>query len=315
MRYVLDQAEIPTFQQRGLARAEVLRRIRAEVARGGARDGRRAARRAAVAARAPTLALRSGGQAGCARRASSSHCGRRRATRARVVLRDDTLPRPGRLARDRRVSPGRGTAVRTARARDRPDAPPYALSRACSSRPRTCAWRGSTCARATARSSPAASAGAQRAGARRTGSPGCSPTPRPVRACCSCSCWPRSAGVRVHALSPGHGKAMVAAYLVGTRGTARQAVALGATVTVTHTAGVVRCSAWSRSTLSQYVLPEDLYPWLNLAAGLLVLGVGAAVLRGRVRGARTASPSPPPRHARRTRCRRAGSWRWASPPG
>ena len=85
----------------------------------------------------------------------------------------------------------------------------------------------------------------------------------------------------VHALSPGHGKAMVAAYLVGTRGTPRQAVALGATVTVTHTAGVALLGVVAL-TLSQYVLPEDLYPWLNLVAGLLVLGVGAAVLRGRL---------------------------------
>ena len=42
----------------------------------------------------------------------------------------------------------------------------------------------------------------------------------------------------IHALSPGHGKAMVAAYLVGTRGTPRHALALGATVTFTHTIGV-----------------------------------------------------------------------------
>jgi len=85
----------------------------------------------------------------------------------------------------------------------------------------------------------------------------------------------------VHALSPGHGKAMVAAYLVGTRGTPRQALALGATVTVTHTAGVALLGVVAL-TLSQYVLPEDLYPWLNLVAGLLVLGVGATVLRGRL---------------------------------
>ena len=44
----------------------------------------------------------------------------------------------------------------------------------------------------------------------------------------------------LHALSPGHGKAMVAAYLVGTRGTARHAVRSGATVTVTHTAASSR---------------------------------------------------------------------------
>jgi nickel/cobalt transporter (NicO) family protein len=89
----------------------------------------------------------------------------------------------------------------------------------------------------------------------------------------------------VHALSPGHGKAMVAAYLVGTRGTTRDAVALGLTVTVTHTIGVFALGLVTLA-LSAYVLPEDLYPWLNLASGLLVVGVGAAVLRGRARRAR-----------------------------
>jgi ABC-type nickel/cobalt efflux system permease component RcnA len=82
----------------------------------------------------------------------------------------------------------------------------------------------------------------------------------------------------LHALSPGHGKAMVAAYLVGTRGTARHAVALGATVTVTHTAGVFALGIVALA-LSEYVLPEDLYPWLNLVSGLMVLGVGGYVLR------------------------------------
>src|SRR5213076_3005927 len=86
----------------------------------------------------------------------------------------------------------------------------------------------------------------------------------------------------VHALSPGHGKTMVAAYLVGTRGTARHALALGATVTVTHTIGVFALGLVTL-VLSQYVLPEQLYPWLNLASGLLVVLVGAGVLRGRVR--------------------------------
>jgi ABC-type nickel/cobalt efflux system permease component RcnA len=86
----------------------------------------------------------------------------------------------------------------------------------------------------------------------------------------------------IHALSPGHGKAMVAAYLVGTRGTPRHAVALGATVTVTHTIGVFALGAVAL-LLSQYILPEDLYPWLNLASGALVLVVGASVLRSRLR--------------------------------
>jgi ABC-type nickel/cobalt efflux system permease component RcnA len=86
----------------------------------------------------------------------------------------------------------------------------------------------------------------------------------------------------IHALSPGHGKAMVAAYLVGTRGTARHAIGLGAAVTVTHTIGVFALGVVTLA-LSQYVLPEDLYPWLNLASGLMVVAIGAAVLRARVR--------------------------------
>jgi nickel/cobalt exporter len=89
----------------------------------------------------------------------------------------------------------------------------------------------------------------------------------------------------LHALSPGHGKAMVAAYIVGTQGRPRHAVALGATVTVTHTIGVFALGLVTLA-LSQYVLPEDLYPWLNLTSGLLVVVIGAAVLRSRIRAGR-----------------------------
>jgi nickel/cobalt transporter (NicO) family protein len=89
----------------------------------------------------------------------------------------------------------------------------------------------------------------------------------------------------LHALSPGHGKAMVAAYLIGTRGTARHAVFLGVTVTITHTLGVFALGLVTL-LLSQYILPEDLYPWLNLASGLLVVTIGAGVLRARVRWGR-----------------------------
>ena len=97
----------------------------------------------------------------------------------------------------------------------------------------------------------------------------------------------------LHALSPGHGKAMVAAYLVGTRGGPREAVALGATVTVTHTLGVFALGAVTLA-LSQYILPEDLYPWLTLVSGLLVVAVGAGVLRARWRDARR--PAAPHSH-------------------
>jgi nickel/cobalt exporter len=86
----------------------------------------------------------------------------------------------------------------------------------------------------------------------------------------------------IHALSPGHGKAMVAAYLVGTSGRPRDAVALGGIVTATHTAGVFALG-FITLALSNFVLPEDLFPYLNLASGLLVIAVGLTVLRRRKR--------------------------------
>ena len=85
----------------------------------------------------------------------------------------------------------------------------------------------------------------------------------------------------LHSLSPGHGKTMVAAYLVGAHGTARHAFLLGLFVTVTHTIGVV---ALGLVTLfaSHYILPETLFPWINLVAAALVVAVGVWVARGRL---------------------------------
>jgi nickel/cobalt exporter len=84
-----------------------------------------------------------------------------------------------------------------------------------------------------------------------------------------------------HALTPGHGKAIVAGYLVGSRGRPRHAVLLGLIVTVTHTAGVFALGLVTL-LLSQFVVPERLYPWLTVASGLLVVAVGASVLRSRL---------------------------------
>jgi nickel/cobalt exporter len=85
-----------------------------------------------------------------------------------------------------------------------------------------------------------------------------------------------------HALTPGHGKAIVAGYLVGTRGRPRDAVVLGLVVTVTHTIGVFVLGCVTLA-LSAFVVPERLYPWLTLISGLLVVGVGASVLWRRLR--------------------------------
>ncbi len=89
----------------------------------------------------------------------------------------------------------------------------------------------------------------------------------------------------VHALSPGHGKTMVAAYLVGTRGTPRHAALLGVIVTVTHTFGVF---ALGLITLfaTNYIVPERLYPVLSALSGLLILGVGFWLLMSRVQDLR-----------------------------
>jgi nickel/cobalt transporter (NicO) family protein len=86
-----------------------------------------------------------------------------------------------------------------------------------------------------------------------------------------------------HALTPGHGKTVVAAYLVGTRGTARHAGLLGLTVTLTHTVGVFALGAVTLY-LSRYVVPEALYPWLSIVSGLLVVAIGLSLLYRRLRG-------------------------------
>ena len=84
-----------------------------------------------------------------------------------------------------------------------------------------------------------------------------------------------------HALSPGHGKTIVTAYLVGQRGTPAHAALLGLIVTITHTLGVFALGLVTLA-LSQLIVPDQLYPWLNLVSGLLVVGIGAAVLRARL---------------------------------
>jgi nickel/cobalt transporter (NicO) family protein len=85
-----------------------------------------------------------------------------------------------------------------------------------------------------------------------------------------------------HALSPGHGKTIVTAYLVGQRGTPKHAALLGLIVTATHTVGVFALGLVTLA-LSQFIVPDRLYPWLNLVSGVLVVGIGASVLRTRWR--------------------------------
>ena len=87
-----------------------------------------------------------------------------------------------------------------------------------------------------------------------------------------------------HALEPGHGKTVVAAYLVGSRGTARHALFLGLIVTASHTAGVYLLGGLTLYA-SRYIVPERLYPWLGAVSGLIIAGLGVMLFLKRYAGA------------------------------
>jgi len=81
----------------------------------------------------------------------------------------------------------------------------------------------------------------------------------------------------LHALTPGHGKTVVAAYLVGSRGTSWHAVVLGTIVTLTHTGSVFLLGVVTLAA-SQYILPTTIFPFLEILSGALILGLGAYLL-------------------------------------
>ena len=89
----------------------------------------------------------------------------------------------------------------------------------------------------------------------------------------------------VHALSPGHGKTIVAAYLVGTRGTPKHAVFLGFMVTFTHTISVFFLGLVTLY-LSRFVLPETITPVLGAVSGISIVWIGASLLVKRIVNAR-----------------------------
>ncbi|MEK7323721.1 MAG: high-affinity nickel-transporter, partial [Chloroflexota bacterium] len=98
----------------------------------------------------------------------------------------------------------------------------------------------------------------------------------------------------MHAMTPGHGKTVVGAYLVGSRGTVKHALFLGLTTTITHTAGVFALGLVTMLA-SEFILPEKLFPWLNILSGLLVVGIGLNLFISRLRGAQLFG-APPAAH-------------------
>lgn len=86
-----------------------------------------------------------------------------------------------------------------------------------------------------------------------------------------------------HGLEPGHGKTIVAAYLVGTRGTVGNALFLGGIVATTHTTSVILLGLVALFA-SHYILPEQIIPWLGTGSGLLIMGLGGWLLANHLKG-------------------------------
>ena len=98
-----------------------------------------------------------------------------------------------------------------------------------------------------------------------------------------------------HALTPGHGKTIMTAYLVGTGGRVRDALALGASVTVTHTSSVLVIGVLAL-VANRFIVPSVLVPSLEVVAGILVLGLGLRLLWQRRGALARPRPTTPPDH-------------------
>jgi nickel/cobalt exporter len=283
VRYILDQAEVPTFQERGLSSAEILARKSDEVRRNLSLsvDGRPAQLRFQPGARLSFPR----GQGGLELTRLELPLAAAVNDPERVQVRDRTFE--GRAGWKAIVPiPGEGTAVRSSVPSSDPtnglrtypegrlDAPFDQRSATLSIRPGP-----GTVIAPEVEGGPIATKARSEDGFASLFGDAAAGQGVLILLLLAAFGWGA-----LHALSPGHGKAMVAAYLIGTRGTARHAVGLGATVTFAHTIGVFLLGAVTL-LLSQYILPEDLYPWLNVLAGLLVVTIGLAVLRSRIRWA------------------------------
>jgi len=282
LRYILDIAEIPTFQARRQSRAQTLRRARQEVARRliVTVDGRRVTLRDAGT---PRLSFPRG-QGGLNTTRIELALTAAVTSVREVQLRDATYP--DRLGYTALVArPGKGTAVRSSVSSEDPTRrlrsyPPSAVQRPLDQRTATLQVRDGDATLVAPRFTGGdtvttrSSAGDGFAGVFEDAAAGKTALIALLLAALG---WGA-----LHALSPGHGKAMVAAYLVGSKGTSRHAVVLGGVVTITHTIGVFAVGLVTL-LLAQYILPEDLFPWLTLVSGLLVVGIGIAVLRSRLR--------------------------------
>lgn len=99
----------------------------------------------------------------------------------------------------------------------------------------------------------------------------------------------------LHALEPGHGKTVVGAYLIGSKGRVSDAILLGLVVTATHSGSVILLGVLSTVAAAMFV-PETVQKVLGVVSGLLVLGVGGWMLGVRIGQSRRPSGGQPHRH-------------------
>jgi nickel/cobalt transporter (NicO) family protein len=91
-----------------------------------------------------------------------------------------------------------------------------------------------------------------------------------------------------HALTPGHGKTLMAAYLVGTRGTALHALGLGVSVSVSHTVGIL-VLAGIVVGLAGAVAPDSVVRWAPIVAAISIVLIGGWMLLNELRRRRVAA--------------------------
>ncbi|MFL5737439.1 MAG: nickel/cobalt transporter [Actinomycetota bacterium] len=95
----------------------------------------------------------------------------------------------------------------------------------------------------------------------------------------------------LHAILPGHGKTLMAAYLVGAGGRIRHAVTVGVAVSLMHTVSVIALGLVVLYAQSLFPRPEDVYPWLGLLSGIVVVALGGGLFVVRYRAHRGTSAS------------------------
>ncbi len=89
----------------------------------------------------------------------------------------------------------------------------------------------------------------------------------------------------LHALEPGHGKTLLAVSLVGARATVKQAGILAGSLTIAHTIGVLALGV-AINLFKGYFVPESIYPWITLLAGVAIAAIGARNVQRQIQARR-----------------------------